>query len=110
MAAENDDNPIIAERRAKLARLREQGSAFPNDFRRQHSAGELQQAHGAKSREELERLKISAALAGRMMLKRVMGKASFATLQDGSGRIQVYVTSDSLGPDIHEAFKHWDLG
>jgi lysyl-tRNA synthetase class 2 len=110
MAAENDDNQIIAERRAKLARLREQGSAFPNDFRRNTSAGELHQAHGAKSREELERHKIGAAVAGRMMLKRVMGKASFASLQDGSGRIQVYVTSDSLSPDIHEAFKHWDLG
>ena len=105
-----DENQIIAERRAKLAALRAQGIAFPNDFHRQHLAGELQRAHGAMSKEELEGHAIRAAVAGRMMLKRVMGKASFATLQDMSGRIQVYVSNDATGAEAHEAFKHWDLG
>ncbi len=105
-----DENQIIAERRAKLAALRAQGIAFPNDFRREHLAADLQRAHGAMSKEELEGHALRAAVAGRMMLKRVMGKASFATLQDMSGRIQVYVSNDATGTDAHEAFKHWDLG
>jgi len=108
--APQDENQIVAERRAKLARLREQGVAFPNDFRRSGLAGDLQQAHGAKSREQLEGEKTAACVAGRMLLKRVMGKASFATLQDMSGRIQVYVNNDVTGAEAHEAFKHWDLG
>src|SRR5712664_2362056 len=83
-----DENQIIAERRAKLARLREQGPAFPNDFRRKDLAGDLHRAHGAKSKEDLEGEKPTASVAGRMLLKRVMGKASFATLQDMSGQIQ----------------------
>ena len=105
-----DENQIIAERRAKLAALRTQGIAFPNDFDRQHLAGDLQRAHGALSKEALEGHALRAAVAGRMVLKRVMGKASFATLQDMSGRIQVYVSNDATGADAHEAFKHWDLG
>ena len=108
--APQDENQIIAERRAKLARLREQGPAFPNDFRRRDLAQDLQQSHGAKSKEALESEKPVAAVAGRMLLKRVMGKASFATLQDMSGRIQVYVNNDVTGTEVHEAFKHWDLG
>jgi lysyl-tRNA synthetase class 2 len=105
-----DENQIVAERRAKLAALRAQGIAFPNDYRREHLAGDLQHAYGAMSKEELEGHAIRVAVAGRMMLKRVMGKASFATLQDMSGRIQVYVSNDATGVDAHEAFKHWDLG
>jgi lysyl-tRNA synthetase, class II len=105
-----DENQIIAERRAKLAALRAQGIAFPNDFDRQHLAGDLQRAHGALSKEALEGHALRAAVAGRMVLKRVMGKASFATLQDMSGRIQVYVSNDATGAATHEAFKHWDLG
>jgi lysyl-tRNA synthetase class 2 len=105
-----DENPIIAERRAKLAALRGQGIAFPNDFRREHLAADLQRAYGAMSKEELEGHALHAAVAGRMMLKRVMGKASFATLQDMSGRIQVYLSNDATGAAAHEAFKHWDLG
>jgi lysyl-tRNA synthetase, class II len=105
-----DENQIIAERRAKLAALRARGIAFPNDFERRHLAGDLQRAHGALSKEALEGHALHAAVAGRMMLKRVMGKASFATLQDMSGRIQVYVSNDATGADAHEAFKHWDLG
>ncbi len=105
-----DENQIIAERRAKLARLREAGQAFPNDFRRESLASEVQAAHGAKDAPALELEKPAACVAGRMMLKRLMGKASFATLQDMSGRIQVYVKTDLVGADVYEAFKHWDLG
>jgi lysyl-tRNA synthetase class 2 len=105
-----DENQIIAERRAKLARLRERGQAFPNDFRRKDLASDLQRAHGEKTREQLEAEKPRATVAGRMLLKRVMGKASFATLQDMSGRIQAYVNNDVTGAEAHEAFKHWDLG
>jgi lysyl-tRNA synthetase class 2 len=109
--APQDENQIIAERRAKLARLREGGQAFPNDFRRTHLAADLQAAHADKSKEQLEGEKPGPfAIAGRMLLKRVMGKASFATLQDMSGRIQVYVNNDVTGLEAHEAFKHWDLG
>ncbi|MCM2327185.1 MAG: lysine--tRNA ligase [Lysobacter sp.] len=105
-----DENQIIAERRAKLARLREKGNAYPNDFRRGHLAADLQAAHGAATKEDLEAAPPRACVAGRMMLKRLMGKASFATLQDMSGRIQVYVKADALGPEAYEDFKHWDLG
>jgi lysyl-tRNA synthetase class 2 len=104
-----DTNQIIEERRAKLKTLREAGIAFPNDFQRTHLAGDLQQACAGKSKEELETSPLHAAVAGRMMLKRVMGKASFATLQDMSGRIQLYVTRNALG-DAYEDFKRWDLG
>jgi len=109
-AAPQDENQIIAERRQKLARLREAGNAFPNDFRRRDLAGDLHGNHDAKSKESLEAEKPEACVAGRMMLKRVMGKASFATLQDMSGQIQIYINNDVTGAEVHEAFKHWDLG
>jgi lysyl-tRNA synthetase class 2 len=105
-----DENQIMAERRAKLAKLRESGNAFPNDFRRAHLAADLHAVHAEKSKEDLEAEKPAACIAGRMMLKRVMGKASFATLQDMSGRMQIYVTNDATGSETHDAFKHWDLG
>ena len=105
-----DENQIVAERRAKLQALRQHGQAYPNDFRRDALAGELHDKHDAKTHEELDAASISVAVAGRMMLKRVMGKASFASVQDLSGRIQLYITTDALGADAHDAFKHWDLG
>jgi len=105
-----DENQIIAERRGKLAELRERGNAFPNDFRRDALAADLHARYGAKPNEELEPLGITAAVAGRIMLKRLMGKASFATIQDMSDRIQLYVTADAVGPDVYDAFKRWDLG
>ncbi len=105
-----DDNQIISERREKLARLRENGTAFPNDFERVHYAGDLQAQYGHHDKAELETRNIEVQLGGRMMLKRVMGKASFATMQDMSGRIQVYISNDVTGEAAHEAFKHWDLG
>ncbi len=108
--APHDENQIIAERREKLARLREAGNAFPNDFRRAHAMDDLAVAYGALDKPALEEKKVAVSVAGRMVLKRVMGKASFATLQDGSGRIQIYVGNDQTGEAAHEAFKHWDLG
>src|SRR5256714_345790 len=105
-----DENQIIAERRAKLARLRELGPAFPNDFRRKDLAADLRRFHDGKTKEQLEGETPAASVAGRMLLKRVMGKASFATIQDMSGQIQVYVNNDVTGAQAHEAFKHWDLG
>ncbi|MCE2908929.1 MAG: lysine--tRNA ligase [Burkholderiaceae bacterium] len=109
-AATPDDNPLIAERRAKLAALRTQGAAFPNDFRPKHHAADLHHAHDGEANEVLEPKAIAVVVAGRLMLKRVMGKACFGTLQDGSGRIQIYVTQDAVGADLLAAFKHWDLG
>ena len=106
-----DENKLIAERRQKLAGIREKGIAFPNDFRRNVMAGELQAEYESKTKEELEELKIRASIAGRMMLKRVMGKASFATVQDMSGRIQLYVARDDLPEGVYnEQFKKWDIG
>ncbi|MBC8006564.1 MAG: lysine--tRNA ligase [Prolixibacteraceae bacterium] len=105
-----DENQIIAERRAKLRELRAHGKVFPNDFRRTHLAADVRRDYDAKNNEELEPAAIKITIAGRMMLKRVMGKASFATLQDMSGRIQLYVSNDVTGESSHAAFKHWDLG
>jgi len=105
-----DENQIMAERRGKLAELRAKGQAFPNDFRRDALAADLHAQHGALPNEELEPKGIAVAVAGRMMLKRVMGKACFATVQDMSGRIQLYVTLDAVGAEALDDFKHWDLG
>ncbi len=110
-----DENKIIAERRAKLAALRTQGVAFPNDFRPQHKAADLHDKYGEMTREELEAGASHVIVAGRMMLKRVMGKASFATLQDASGqradgRIQLFITNEMIGEANHDAFKHYDIG
>jgi lysyl-tRNA synthetase, class II len=105
-----DTNQIIAERRSKLTALRTHGPAFPNDFRRADLAADLHRTGEGRTNEDLEANPVSVCLAGRMMLKRVMGKASFATLQDMSGRIQIYVTNDVTGVELHDAFKHWDLG
>ena len=106
----DDDNQLITERREKLTAIRATGVAFPNDFKPRHHAQELLRKHGNQVNEELEPLAVKVALGGRMMLKRVMGKASFCTLQDGSGRIQLFVTRDALGEAAYDAFKHWDLG
>ena len=106
----SDSNQIIDERRAKLSALRAAGTAFPNDFRRSDYADVLHGHYDEVSKDDLEVRPIEAAVAGRMMLKRVMGKASFATLQDMSGQIQIYVTNDGVGEAEHEAFKHFDLG
>ncbi len=110
-----DDNQLIAERREKLKVIRQaqqdgKGVAFPNDFKPADRAAGLQATHGDKTAEALLEEGTTASVAGRMMLKRVMGKASFATLQDATGRFQIYVTRDDVGEEVYAAFKHWDLG
>lgn len=106
-----DDNKLIAERRAKLAAIREQGLAFPNDFRRNVVAGELHARYGDMPGEELEASPVRVSVAGRMMSKRIMGKASFANLKDMSGSIQLFVQRDSLPENFYnEQFKKWDVG
>jgi len=107
---QQDENQLIAERRAKLAEWRKTGKAFPNDFQRENTAAKLLEGYDGKTAEELAELPVEVKVAGRMMLKRVMGKASFATLQDLSGRIQIYVTRDRVGEDVYADFKTWDLG
>jgi lysyl-tRNA synthetase class 2 len=107
--SDDDDNHLIAERRAKLAKLRERGPAFPNDFRRNALAGDLSTAYGEKSAEALDAAAIRVSVAGRMRAKRVMGKASFAKIADSSGELQVFLQRDSLGAS-YEDFKTWDLG
>jgi len=114
-----DENQLITERREKLAAIRAAGVAFPNDFKPKHHAADLHTKYGQVENTELEPQAIAVAVAGRMMLKRVMGKACFATVQDGSfgttgsqgqGRIQLYITQDAVGAEALAAFKHWDLG
>ncbi|ETD72467.1 lysyl-tRNA synthetase [Pelistega indica] len=108
---EFDENRLIAERRAKLDKIRqEKGVAFPNSFRPENTAQALHQAYDSLEKAELDPKEIPACVAGRMMLKRVMGKASFATLQDSTGRIQVYLDKAHIGEDVYEAFKTWDIG
>ena len=105
-----DDNQVFAERRAKLAALRALGPAFPNDFVRTHLAAPLHAAYDGVETEALAQQGVEVAVAGRLMLKRLMGKASFATIQDGSGRIQFFVNDEDAGAQAHEAFRHWDIG
>jgi len=116
--APQDENQLIAERREKLKALRQaqaegKGVAFPNDFKPQHKAQALHKQYDDAAPEALNgegATKVQVSIAGRMMLKRVMGKASFATLQDGTGRIQAYITRDDVGEEVYNGFKHWDLG
>lgn len=107
---QQDENQIITERRSKLTTLRQGGVAFPNDFERKNLAGDIHAAYGAMSHDELETAHVNVAVAGRMVLKRVMGKASFATVQDMSGRIQLFINNNDTGEAAHDAFKHHDLG
>jgi lysyl-tRNA synthetase class 2 len=105
-----DENKLIAERRAKLAELRAQGTpAYPNDFRRDALAGQLHESYGARSAQWLEANPTRVTVGGRMMFKRVMGKASFAKVADRTGQIQLYLQAEALGA-AYEAFKGWDVG
>ncbi|MCO6545613.1 MAG: lysine--tRNA ligase [Gilliamella sp.] len=104
-------NNELKVRREKLAHLREQGIAFPNDFRRDAISSDLHKQYGDKTNEELIEKKIIVTVAGRMMMRRIMGKASFVSLQDVAGQIQLYVTRDDLPEGFYnEQFKKWDLG
>jgi len=104
-----DESVVIQIRQQKLAQLREQGFDFPNHFRRDALAADLFAQYGSMDKESLALKKVQVSIAGRMMLRRVMGKASFFHLQDVTGRIQVYIKASDL-PDAYESFKHWDLG
>jgi lysyl-tRNA synthetase class 2 len=107
--SDNDENHLIGERRAKLAKIREHGTAFPNDYRRNALAGDLLTAYGEKSGEALDAAQVRVSVAGRMRAKRVMGKASFAKLEDSSGAIQVFLQQSALG-EAYDDFKSWDVG
>ncbi|MGB5607117.1 MAG: lysine--tRNA ligase [Gammaproteobacteria bacterium] len=105
-----DENSLIAQRRAKLTAMRAAGNAFPNDFRRDAIAGELHAEYDDKENDALEASPIRVKVAGRLMAKRVMGKASFAQLQDMSGRIQLFLQRDALPEGSYQDFKTWDIG
>ena len=105
-----DLNQVMAERREKLKALRAQGNAYPNDFFRQQFAAELVEKYESFDRDTLDMSPVLVMVAGRIMLRRIMGKASFATLQDQSGQIQLYLTDSFPGKAEHESFKHWDIG
>jgi len=109
-----DENSIISDRRNKLDDLRKNGIAFPNQFKPQHFSSELHKNYDGDDKETLEGKGIQVSVSGRMMLKRVMGKASFASIQDNDGRIQLYVARDFINsdsnPELYSQFKKWDLG
>ncbi|MFA5982543.1 MAG: lysine--tRNA ligase [Methylococcaceae bacterium] len=106
-----DEQDQIKQRRNKLTELREQSIAFPTDFRRDVVAGEVLAEYGEHTKEQLEANPLRVKIAGRMMTRRVMGKASFCHIQDMSGKIQLYVTRDSLPEGLYnEHFKKWDIG
>src|SRR4051794_822819 len=97
-----DENKLIAERREKLAAIRARGIAFPNDFKPNDRASDLIHKYGNVPNEELEPQEIAVSVAGRMMLRSGMGKASFCKLQDATGRIQLRVAIDNVGPEVYE--------
>src|SRR5699024_6530787 len=106
-----DLNNELQVRREKLAAIREQGVAFPNDFRRDSISCDLHKAYDDLSKEQLAEQPITVAVAGRMMMRRIMGKAAFVSLQDVGGQIQLYITRDELPAGFYnERFKKWDLG
>jgi lysyl-tRNA synthetase class 2 len=106
---DQDENALIAQRRSKL-QVRDDGNAFPNDFRRNAMAGELHAEYEGRDNESLEAEPVRVKVAGRMMAKRVMGKAAFAQLQDMTGRMQLFLQRDALPEGVYQAFKGWDVG
>ncbi|HWF99418.1 MAG TPA: OB-fold nucleic acid binding domain-containing protein, partial [Steroidobacteraceae bacterium] len=105
-----EENKLIAERRGKLAALRARGPAFPNDYRRTALAGQLQDAYGERNGEWLDANPTRVSVGGRMMLKRTMGKVSFANIADRTGQIQLFLQKDAAGTEAYEDFKSWDVG
>jgi len=105
-----DESKLIAERRSKLSALRERGNAYPNDYRRNATADELHQTFQEHDDETLREEDVQVAVVGRMMVKRVMGKASFIKLQDRSGQIQIRLERDRLAEGVYQDFKKWDVG
>lgn len=107
---EEDINAIVAQRKEKLAAMREKGNAFPNDFRRDTTSQPLHVEYDDKPAEYFDENKIEVACAGRIVLRRIMGKASFISIQDMSGKIQAYLRRDDLPEGVYADFKHWDMG
>ncbi|MCE3268457.1 MAG: lysS, partial [Burkholderiales bacterium] len=105
-----DENHIITERREKLKAIRKQINPYPNNFTPQNTADKIHSTYDHLTHEELQEQIIIVSAAGRMMLKRIMGKASFATLQDGQSKIQIYVSREKIGEEIYNSFKHYDIG
>ena len=110
MSEDKNENDLIRERRRKLSEYRKEGVAFPNDFRRSILADDLHKNYDDSSKEELEVNQIPASVSGRIIAKRVMGKASFIKLQDVSGQIQVRMERDRLPEGLYQEFKKWDVG
>ena len=106
-----DENELIRQRREKLDGWRKKSQAFPNTFKPEHLAVDLIDQYADIEKEQLETENIEVSIAGRMMSRRIMGKASFAHMQDRTARLQVYVARDAL-PDgfYNEEFKKWDIG
>ena len=105
------EKALIEERRKKLEQLRDKGDAYGNSFKPKNNASKLHEEYGVFSKEDLEKKDIkNISVAGRIVLKRVMGNASFATLRDSSGDIQIYVTKNNVDESVYEDFKTWDLG
>ena len=105
-----DENEQIHQRKLKLNALREAGIAYPNDFVRDALSGDIHAQYGELDHDALVEKNIRVTIAGRMLTRRVMGKAAFATIQDMAGKIQLYVARDSLPEGLYDSFKHWDLG
>ena len=105
-----DENRLIGERRAKLKALREKGVAFPNDFERTHWAGNLVEKYETVDRDTLDLNPATVQVAGRIMLKRPMGKITFAQIQDMTGQIQIFIADNSPDKETHNAFRHYDIG
>src|SRR3989338_5547444 len=105
-----DENEQIVQRKSKLTALREKGIAYPNDFVRDTLAHDIHSNYEMFDHDALVEKNIRVKIAGRMMTRRVMGKAAFVHLQDMSGKIQLYIARDILSEEIYEQFKHWDLG
>jgi len=110
MENNDEENELIKQRRADLEALRKKGNAYPNDFRRDALAAALHSKYGDLDEEALEAENVRVRIAGRLMSRRIMGKAAFAHLQDMSGRIQLYVKRDNLPEGVYAEFKQWDVG
>tara|TARA_B100001179_G_scaffold232390_1_gene225128 strand:- start:2511 stop:4004 length:1494 start_codon:yes stop_codon:yes gene_type:complete len=110
MTEEISQKELLAFRRAKLDDLRAKGNAFPNNFKRDALAKDLHASYASFENDQLEKKKIKISIAGRVMLQRVMGKASFINIQDSTGQIQAYIKADNVGEDVYKEFKKWDLG
>ena len=110
MTEKLSENELLQQRRFKLEQLREKGIAYPNTFKRDSLSEDLKTQFKENSKEELEEKSIEVSVAGRVMLQRIMGKASFITIQDMKGQIQAYIRSNDLDEGTYAEFKTWDLG